>query len=330
MACSLKRKLRLEKQLAELQAQFPQLSRRRCLEILAEREGVKLTTLKRYLRRAWDEERQASMASMPFSFEELKRAQQLNRRAEIKRERVRVKLELEKLILVPWGDLHLDNIATRLDRIETEFKTVQRLKEAYVVFLGDATDNPVLYFDSFDTYLTPEASRSIIYDVFDQLGEKLLALLRGCHERHGEERADFDYIKQYAQMRNKPFLAEKGIVEIQLKKTKYTFGFAHKLLGYSVYNPFHPAIRAIREEFGQAIDGIITAHTHQSACAIMHEQGKQRAFLAIGTRKVADRYARKRGFRSFEAQLALPVLELNGLEKGFSIHSDLLYLCRNS
>ena len=235
------------------------------------------------------------------------------------------KIDYERIFLVGYGDLHIENLGTDLDRIETELKIMSKIPNLFVVFMGDLTDSSVKYLNNnFDTYLTPKAAREFGYRIFDALGEKLICALSGCHEKHGEEVADYDYVEEYCKRTGVPFLNERGLLTLELANERtVNIAVAHKAQGYSMYNPFHPAIRIVRENYPEA-DVVIIAHQHQSGIAIQNEQGKPRAMMTIGSRKQGDRYATRRGFTPQLPNKNLPVLEI--LPGGFKILNDIRLL----
>lgn len=235
------------------------------------------------------------------------------------------KIDYERIFLVGYGDLHIENMGTDLDRIEMELKVMSQIPNLYVVFMGDLTDSSVKYLNNnFDTYLTPKAAREFGYRIFDALGEKLICALSGCHEKHSEEVADFDYVEEYCKRKGVPFLDERGLLTLELANERIlNIAVAHKAQGYSMYNPFHPAIRMVREKYPEA-DVVITAHQHQSGIAIQSEQDKPRAMMTIGSRKQGDRYATRRGFSPQLPNKNLPVLEV--LPGGYKILNDIILL----
>lgn len=243
----------------------------------------------------------------------------------IKETHVIKKIDYEQIFLVGYGDLHIENLGTDLDRIEMELKIMSSIPNLYVVFMGDLTDSSVKYLNNnFDTYLTPKAAREFGYRIFDALGEKLIVALSGCHEKHGEEVADFDYVEEYCKRNGVPFLNERGLLTLELaNKRILNIAVAHKAQGYSMYNPFHPAIRIVREKYPEA-DVVITAHQHQSGIAIQTEQDKPRAMMTIGSRKQGDRYATRRGFTPQAPNKNLPVLEI--VSGGYKILNDITLL----
>jgi hypothetical protein len=235
------------------------------------------------------------------------------------------KIDYERIFLVGYGDLHIENLGTDLDRIEMELKIMSRIPNLFVVFMGDLTDSSVKYLNNnFDTYLTPKAAREFGYRIFDALGEKLICALSGCHEKHGEEVADFDYVEEYCKRNDVPFLNERGLLTLELANDRIlNVALAHKAQGYSMYNPFHPAIRIVREKYPDA-DVVITAHQHQSGIAVQNEQDKARAMMTIGSRKQGDRYATRRGFPPQLPNKNLPVLEV--IPGGYKIMNDISLL----
>lgn len=235
------------------------------------------------------------------------------------------RINSDRIYLVGYGDLHIENLGTDLERIETELRIMSETPNLYVVFMGDLTDNSVKYLENnFDTYLTPKAARGFGCRIFDALGDKLICAIKGCHEAHSEEKADYDYVEEYCKNNHISFLNERGILTLELANEHVlNIALAHKAQGYSMYNPFHPAIRLIREHYPEA-DVVITAHQHQSGIAIQNEQGKPRAMITIGTRKQGDRYATRRGFIPQLPNKNLPVLQI--IQGGYKILNDITLL----
>lgn len=240
--------------------------------------------------------------------------------SEIKQEHVSIDINRRRFFLIGWGDLHLDSLHADIPRLRRELELIEALN-AGVVFLGDGTDNPVKY-QNFDTFLQPKVSRYIFGQIMDRIRKRLLGMIEGCHERHGWEMADVNYIEEYCRTWGIPYIGDRGTLSLHLSSVSYRFGVGHKLRGYSMYNPFHSGIRLLREEFPEA-NGVMTGHIHQTGIACQVEQGEQKAIMVIGARKMGDRHAERAGFVPTEANKNLPVLELDGERRGYAIYNDI-------
>lgn len=242
---------------------------------------------------------------------------------EYREEEVNYEIDNDYAYIVGLGDLHLENFWTHLDKIQRDIETIKKTNNLVVFFAGDATDNPVKYQDlSFEDLAPPRYSRRFFEIILNVIKNKIGGMISGDHERHGEEKADFDYLQELARRWDLPYLGYRGKINLKVGDVDYKVALTHKAKGHSEYNPFHPLVKLARKtmEFDIGLIG----HRHTSNIAIQSVRGKQRAFLTVGSYKVEDRYSRQRGYSPNEADLQTPVLKVNGKgEKSFEILSDI-------
>lgn len=228
-----------------------------------------------------------------------------------------------KAYLVGIGDLHLENVQTYSDKIERDLRTIRQQKGAGVVVPGDLTDSPVKYKDgSHHTVAATSDARKLAETALALIKHKILAMSSGCHERHGEEQADYNHVADLAQRWDIPYLGFQGSLELQVGKQYYNIAVSHKGKGHSMYNDHHSGIRIIRESYPDA-EIIITGHNHRAGHLDQAEQGQRKLVLSIGTYKQGDWYARSEGHTSGEANLNTPVVILDSKRHHFEVLSDI-------
>lgn len=237
---------------------------------------------------------------------------------------IEAEVESDHAYLVGWGDWHIENIGSNIERLESDLKCYDDLDDKVSLFLGDGSDNAVNKYpdSSFETLAPPHLSRKLVLMALRGIRGTLVGMISGCHEEHGRQQADFDYIEELSTRWNIDYLGYQGMVNLTVGDVEYKIFATHKGKGYSMYNPFHGGVRFLWEEYPQANISMI-GHHHQSGAAVQPIQGKQKAIVAIGTYKTGDKYSRRRNFPQNIQNLQTPVLELDGEKRGYKIYPDI-------
>ena len=126
--------------------------------------------------------------------------------------------ELDKLFLLPLGDLHWE--ATNTDRrlLERKVKEIQE-NGYYTLLIGDLFE---MYF--FDSLLKGETEYSLnealvaLKSLFRPIADRILAVIEGNHDRRIEKKTGFSIIQEFCNDLQIPLIKGQGILHIRVGK----------------------------------------------------------------------------------------------------------------
>lgn len=238
-------------------------------------------------------------------------------------EDVVIQIPDDPFYLTAFGDFHLESLWADMEKLHRDLEYIRDKPGLYAVFVGDGTDNPIKHRgSSFDAVCPPSLARKAFVEYIGVIQAKLVGLVTGCHEKFAQEMADYNVIEELSQRLKIPYLGYGGRVVIHAAGTPVVVSAAHKGLGTSYMNDFHPCVRQIRER-DQDADVVAVAHNHISGIAIQEIAGKQRVLIRSGAYKVADRFAQHLGFRPLACHLKTPVVKIWAKERRFKILDDI-------
>jgi len=216
----------------------------------------------------------------------------------------------------PWeaviffGDIHIENVKTKLAQLREDLELVVQTPDTYVVFLGDAFDNfDYTDFDkSGEAVLKPELARDILAMLWEPLaqGRKFLGVCSGDHEWFAADSVGYNPVKELCKRQDLPYLGERGRIILEAKGFSYKLDVGHKYQGSSIYNPVHQHIRYTRES-GTDADLVAFGHEHKAAVMKAWEGKRLRIFIQAPTYKPYDSYGRKKGYLAVPEQANMPV-----------------------
>lgn len=195
------------------------------------------------------------------------------------------------------GDTHIGGEDVDYQRLNNEVAEIKDTKGAFVVTLGDLTDNfffvPAVYGDIFNL----EEQAHYAQQLLGELKGHLVAAVSGNHDLWSDARGLSIYHK-FIEEYQAHYLEGLSYLNINVYDSKFNMAVSHKYGGHSIYNSAHPAHRVFREE-GEGADVIVTAHTHKKAVNRQTVKGfnggRQILYISLGAYKTTDKYSRGLG-----------------------------------
>jgi len=208
----------------------------------------------------------------------------------------------EPILLVPFGDVHAGALETDYKRWAREVALVAETPGAYALSLGDMTDSFFWGGAAQDSDIGSYGEQNeYLRTGLMLLGErsKLLAAWLGDHDGWVMNFGDTVY-DDFIVATKAYYLEGVSYISLKVGDILYRISGAHRHNGFSIYNKAHPALRLYRDS-AEGSDIAITAHTHQKAhitqpVKTFGGEAFLGNFLAVGSYKSTDEYARKKGF----------------------------------
>ncbi len=211
------------------------------------------------------------------------------------------------IVLVQGSCLHVGGRYTFHKTFQDRFHQILDAPGLYWGSLGDEIEGFYPTFFSKEAVTNQLFPRIMQLKALEGILDALAArnkLLYGTTSQHGaqweEKLTGENSVKPMYLDRGVPFFDGMGQIDLQVGDFTYHIGFSHKLPGYSMYNPLHPHIRALRERWPNA-DIIIQGDRHiygyskQLTYVEEYDAGRRNSpwvhFIQAGTAKAGlDKY----------------------------------------
>jgi predicted phosphodiesterase len=183
--------------------------------------------------------------------------------------------------------------------------------------LNNWASNPRLARLQAGEWLNQAESRAIYHRYLDTIGDKLLAVVAGNHDRWSNA-VGYDYIRD--SLRGKPVLYDTGQVDVTLDADglETRVRLRHTFRGKSMYNPTHGIENSCRLD-GGCFDIGICGHSHAASLARPFVVGgEERLAVLVSSYKIMDDFATEHGFpKSHGSGSAAFVIDREGRRFGF-------------
>lgn len=210
------------------------------------------------------------------------------------------------------ADLHLGSGGVDYERVFHEAQIVAETPGMYLMLVGDLLDNfivPKLVSARHDARITVQEEWTLVRQYLRIVSKKLLASVRGNHERWTWALAGIDYFAEVLKNINARVVYDTDDLIISLKVGKAVFPIRvrHRWLGNSIYNDTHGIERAAKFD-GDFLVGV-GAHTHASGLVrTFNARGANGMAVLCGSYKRFDPFARERGFPKANGSTAQTVI----------------------
>lgn len=237
------------------------------------------------------------------------------------------KIDTDKWIGIAFqGDLHLGNMGTDYGRLLNDKKLIKNSENLYLVLNGDYCDNYITGSHAggnFEALFPPAIQKDLAKDYIEDIKDKVLALVSGCHDLWAQKASDFDLTEYLAKHGQAVYLGNGGDLFLQLPGHTYKIKMRHKYRFNSGDNATATVKKMFEKEGG--FDVGVIAHNHVAAmeeCVKMGLDGLlKRIFLRSGSYKTSDRYSSQMGFA--DAQNGVPIVLFNPRERDMRGFEDL-------
>lgn len=221
-----------------------------------------------------------------------------------------------------WADWHIGGKGVDYDLFQSDLEAIKACDGLYVIGVGDYKDNYLSYGPAgaqYEQIIQPGMQDVIVLHYWEQVKDKVLALVMGCHDSWDKKMSDRDFIAACAQVANAINLWHGGMLTIKLGKQVYTGHIRHKYKYESSLNTTN-AQRRLMEIYGP-VDFACLAHLHNPEIGQRNLMGAMRWFLRSGSYKIWDEFGQKIG--GFKGMPGVPVLILYPNQKRIDGFIDL-------
>ena len=240
-------------------------------------------------------------------------------KVDIEQTEAHLAIDTDKWIGIAFqGDLHLGNMATDYPTLLYHKELIRDTKNLYLVINGDYCDNYIAGSHAggaFEALFPPATQKTLAKRYIEELEDKVLALVAGCHDLWSLKIDDFDLTEYLAKHGNAVYLGSGGDLYLKIGDIEYKVRMRHKYRFNSSDNPTHTVKKMFEKDGG--FDVGVVSHNHISA---MEESQKssldgnlKRIFLRSGSYKQHDRYSKQLGF--LDGQTAVPVVLFNPAQR---------------
>lgn len=206
-----------------------------------------------------------------------------------------------------WGDWHIGAAGADYKMFYEDLEKIKQTEGLYFIGAGDYKDNYVSGTHpggNFEQIIQPGMQDLAVKHYMEQVSEKCLALIRGCHDDWDKKQTDKDFLESLCEITDSVNLWHGGELTIKLGNQEYFWRCRHRYKYQSSLN-LENAMRRIMEIQGPC-DVAAEAHLHNGYVMKRHMMGEYRVMLRSGTYKVWDEYGQK--LAGYKGKPAVPVI----------------------
>jgi hypothetical protein len=255
--------------------------------------------------------------------EQMIRLQETQRRLDTKQVKATIRINDDKPVgILFWGDWHIGSTGTDYRLFEEDLQKIRDTDGLYFIGAGDYKDNYITgthIGGGFGQIIQPGAQDIVVKHYMEQVGDKCLALIRGCHDHWDEKQGDKDFIATLCEVTDSVNLWHGGEVYIKLGDMTYLWRCRHKYKYQSSLN-LENAMRRIMEIQGPC-DVAAEAHLHNAYVMERHLMGEYRIMLRTGSYKIWDDYAQQ--LAGYKGKPSVPMIILYPNQRKIVYHRDL-------
>jgi len=236
---------------------------------------------------------------------------------------VNYKCNVNKLFIVPFGDLHYGSKECNIKRALETIKWVKDNPDARVILMGDYMDcstRTSVGAGPFDESTHGDVQYEYVLNMFNPIRKKILAAVTGNHEERIRQATGYDITKLLCKELQIPYLQYGGFVKVRVKGHRYVIYMTHGASGASL--PY-TKIRGVLD-IGNFIDADIICYGHVHSLQVHaqevkkikgnHVERDKKYYILTGHYlNYEGSYAEMKGYRP-EKQ-GSPTIELGGKKK---------------
>jgi len=195
------------------------------------------------------------------------------------------------------GDWHVGHSGVDYVLLDDDINTMRDTEGLYVIGMGDYRENAIKHQGShFGEILSPGMQDKMVVKYMRDLKEKMVVLLKGCHDHWEANITDRDFMETLCSedVADAVYLWHGGELTLKVQEEEYLIKCRHKFRFESSLN-YENAPRRMMEVFGPA-DVAAIAHKHNPFQIMRHLMGQYRVFLRSGSVKVWDDHGQQGGY----------------------------------
>lgn len=239
---------------------------------------------------------------------------------------ITIKTKNKYIAIAFISDLHIENVNTNTYQMRKDFKIIKETKDFYMGFGGDLADEFLMgpHKEGANEAVVPlKAVRVVAGKIFDNIKEKVLYTIIGCHDDWAKSYADYNLVEHISRKIKVPYLGYGGDINLKLNNLEYFIHARHKYRGSSGLNNGTGCCKNILRDIDSKFDIISIGHNHFAEIKLEYYLRKLRVFIRNGSYKVEDRFSKSLGYQNNTFNIQIPVAILNTNTKEMKIVSGI-------
>lgn len=207
-----------------------------------------------------------------------------------------------------WGDWHIGARGIDYEQFDKDRETINNTEGLYFIGMGDYKDNqsPLIHKATNESVISQGIQDMLVQNFFKEVGEKAIAIIRGCHDDWDKKIGDKDFIQTLCEDTNSVNLWHGGKININLGSQQYKIYARHKYKNESSLNTTN-AQRNMLNDAG-AVDVAALGHKHFPDMQMLDRMGGKVVYLRSGSYKKYDEFGQK--LAGYEGKKSIPVIVL--------------------
>jgi predicted transcriptional regulator len=190
------------------------------------------------------------------------------------------------------GDWHIGAVGVDYDQLDEDLNIIRDTEGLYTILSGDYKEDAIKHRGSeFEHLIQPGMQDKVVLRYMEQLNEKALAAIQGCHDTWQAKLTDRDLMEDICDTAGCVRLWHGGEVRIKVEKEEYLWRCRHKYPYQSSLN-VENAMRRIMEIQGPC-DVAAEGHLHNAYIHMRHLMGQYRILLRTGSYKRWDEHGQQ-------------------------------------
>ena len=206
-----------------------------------------------------------------------------------------------------WGDWHVGAKGTDVRQLDADVDTIADTDGLYCIGMGDYKDNASALVHANSTQeniITTDMQSLVVQRLFERVGRKAIAIVRGCHDDWDKRNANVDFVQSLCNITGAVNLWHGGIVTVNIGSQSYRIAARHKYKNESGLNTTNTQ-RNFVNDFG-VVDTVCFAHKHYYDMQQLKRMGQDMIYARSGAYKVYDEFGQK--LAGYEGIYGVPVI----------------------
>lgn len=194
------------------------------------------------------------------------------------------------------SDQHISRGPVDLKAMREDAELIASTERLYCVLGGDGIDNHIKHRAAVLMATSVPDEQWRLFDYYLQiLGDSILAVIDGNHDKWSLQYAGIDMVKWLAEQRKVCYSQDEAFIDCQVGSQTYVVAIRHQYNMNSRYNNTHAVKQWFR--FGDVpFDIGVVGHHHEHATESTEIHGKRRWFARPGSYQVMTGYSRQYGY----------------------------------
>jgi hypothetical protein len=206
-----------------------------------------------------------------------------------------------------WGDWHVGAKGADIRRLNDDVDTIADTDGLYCIGMGDYKDNASALVHAGATQesvSTTDMQSLVVQRLFERVGKKAIAIVRGCHDDWDKRNANVDFVQSLCNITGAVNMWHGGVITLNTGEQQYKIAARHKYKYESSLNTTN-AQRNWANDIGP-VDVFALAHRHYYDAQQIKRMGQDMVYIRSGAYKYYDEYGQK--LAGYEAIYGIPIV----------------------